>query len=101
MPSAETAPLFAEAAKLGIGFMLGYAELTQEAGQTRRFNTSILVDKAGKIALKYRKVCSCRGTPTTIMAAVPASGEGLFRGRATWVPGGARLRRHHGHVHLQ
>ena len=56
MPSAETAPLFAEAAKLGIGFMLGYAELVQEEGRTRRFNTSILVDKAGKIALKYRKV---------------------------------------------
>lgn len=56
MPSAETEPLFAEARRLGIGFMLGYAELTQEDGRIRRFNTSILVDKAGRIALKYRKV---------------------------------------------
>lgn len=56
MPSKETAPLFDEARKLGIGFMLGYAELTREDGRTRRFNTSILVDKVGKVALKYRKI---------------------------------------------
>ncbi|RTL66441.1 MAG: N-carbamoyl-D-amino-acid hydrolase [Hyphomicrobiales bacterium] len=56
MPSAETEPLFAEAKRLDIGFMLGYAELAQEDGRTRRFNTSILVDKTGRIALKYRKV---------------------------------------------
>lgn len=56
MPSPDTAPLFAEASKLGIGFMLGFAELTREDGQVRRFNTSILVDKAGAVALKYRKV---------------------------------------------
>lgn len=56
MPSAESEPLFAEARRLGIGFMLGYAELAQEDGRIRRFNTSILVDKAGRIALKYRKV---------------------------------------------
>ena len=56
MPSADTAPLFKEARRLGIGFMLGYAELTVEDGRTRRFNTSILVDKTGKIVLKYRKV---------------------------------------------
>src|SRR4026209_2547039 len=30
MPSAETRPLFDEAKKLGIGFYLGYAELTPE-----------------------------------------------------------------------
>ena len=56
MPSAETAPLFEEARRLGVGFMLGYAELIEEDGQLRRFNTSILVDKGGQIALKYRKV---------------------------------------------
>src|SRR6266404_5880301 len=36
MPSRETLPLFEEAKKLGIGFYIGYAELTP-AG--RRFNT--------------------------------------------------------------
>jgi N-carbamoyl-D-amino-acid hydrolase len=56
MPSAETTPLFEEARRLGIGFMLGYAELTEEEGRLRRFNTSILVDKTGAVVLKYRKV---------------------------------------------
>src|ERR1700752_4797619 len=40
IPSRETQPLFDEAKKLGIGFYLGYAELTPEG---RRFNTAILV----------------------------------------------------------
>src|SRR6056297_4173690 len=41
MPSAETQPLFDAAARLKIGFQLGYAELTAEG---RYFNTAILVD---------------------------------------------------------
>ena len=45
MPSNETAPLFAEAKRLGIGFHLGYAELAHEDGRKCRFNTAILVDK--------------------------------------------------------
>lgn len=56
MPSNETAPLFTTARELAIGFHLGYAELTQDAGHTRRFNTAILVDKSGSIVGKYRKV---------------------------------------------
>jgi N-carbamoyl-D-amino-acid hydrolase len=56
MPSNETAPLFNEARSLGIGFYLGFAELTAEGGRTRRFNTSIIVDGSGAIALKYRKI---------------------------------------------
>lgn len=56
MPSNETAPLFTTARELGIGFHLGYAELVQEGGRTRRFNTAVLVDKSGAIAGKYRKV---------------------------------------------
>ncbi len=55
MPSNETAPLFTESERLGIGFALGYAELTEEEGRTRRFNTAIFVDK-GRIVGKYRKV---------------------------------------------
>jgi predicted amidohydrolase len=53
MPSKETQPLFDEAKKLGIGFYLGYAELTPEG---RRFNTSILVGPDGSIVGKYRKI---------------------------------------------
>ena len=56
MPSPATQPLFDEAARLGIGFCLGYAELVEEGGQKRRFNTSILVDATGRIIGKYRKV---------------------------------------------
>jgi len=53
MPNAATRPLFERAHQLGVGFSLGYAELTPEG---RRFNTSILVDREGGIAGKYRKV---------------------------------------------
>ncbi|MBA3520051.1 MAG: N-carbamoyl-D-amino-acid hydrolase, partial [Rhizobiales bacterium] len=56
MPGRETAPLFEEARRLGIGFYLGYAELAQDNGRKRRFNTSILVDGGGRIIGKYRKV---------------------------------------------
>jgi len=55
MPSNETAPLFSEAERLGVTFTLGYAELVEEEGRIRRFNTAILVD-AGRIVAKYRKV---------------------------------------------
>jgi len=56
MPNAATLPLFAAAAKLGIGFYLGYAELTVEDGKTRRYNTSILVAPDGKPIGRYRKI---------------------------------------------
>ncbi|MBI3916619.1 MAG: N-carbamoyl-D-amino-acid hydrolase [Betaproteobacteria bacterium] len=56
MPSAETRPLFDAARKLGVGFYIGYAELLQEGGRTRRFNTAILVGPDGSIAGKYRKI---------------------------------------------
>ena len=53
MPSRETEPLFAAAREKGIGFYLGYAELTPEG---RRFNTAILVDQNASIVGKYRKI---------------------------------------------
>ena len=56
MPGPETRPLFDEARRLGIGVCLGYAELTQEGGRPRRYNTSILVDRRGSVVGKYRKV---------------------------------------------
>lgn len=56
MPSAATQPLFDEAKKLGIGFHMGFAELVEEDGQKRRFNTAILVDQNGEIIHKFRKI---------------------------------------------
>src|SRR5258708_25473648 len=50
MPSAETRPLFDLARELGVGFYLGYAELTREKGEPRHYNTSILVDPDVRIA---------------------------------------------------
>ena len=53
MPSASTQPLFDAAKQRGVGFCLGYAELTSDG---RRFNTQVLVERDGSIVAKYRKV---------------------------------------------
>ena len=56
MPGPETQALFEFSRELGIGFYLGYGELTVEDGVAHRYNSSILVDKDGVIVAKYRKV---------------------------------------------
>jgi predicted amidohydrolase len=56
MPNAVVQPLFDLAREHGVGFYLGYAELAQEEGRTRRYNTAILVGPDGRIAGKYRKI---------------------------------------------
>jgi predicted amidohydrolase len=53
MPGNETAPLFEAATRYRMGFHLGYAERTADG---HRYNTAILVNPAGEIILKYRKV---------------------------------------------
>tara|TARA_B100000945_G_scaffold105100_1_gene83250 strand:- start:1397 stop:2341 length:945 start_codon:yes stop_codon:yes gene_type:complete len=53
MPGPETQRLFDSAKSFGIGFCLGYAELTADG---RRYNTQILVERDGSIVGKYRKV---------------------------------------------
>lgn len=58
MPGPETQPLFDEAKRLGVGFSLGYAELTEPGadGVVHRFNTTILVERDGAIVGRFRKV---------------------------------------------
>jgi predicted amidohydrolase len=58
MPNADTQPLFDAAKELGVGFSLGYAELTEpdSSGKSRRFNTTIIVERDGSIVGHYRKV---------------------------------------------
>jgi predicted amidohydrolase len=53
MPNAATRPLFARALEHGMAMSFGYAELTPDG---HHFNTSILVDRDGRIVGKYRKV---------------------------------------------
>jgi len=53
MPGAATRPLFEAAKRAAMAMSFGYAELTADG---HHFNTSILVDKAGAIVGKYRKV---------------------------------------------
>ena len=53
MPGPDTKPLFDEAARLGVGFHLGYAELTPDG---HHYNTAILVERDGSLAGRYRKV---------------------------------------------
>ncbi|HKV00228.1 MAG TPA: N-carbamoyl-D-amino-acid hydrolase [Vineibacter sp.] len=53
MPGPATQPLFDRAKALGMAMSFGYAELTPDG---HHFNTSILVDRAGNIVAKYRKV---------------------------------------------
>ena len=62
MPGPDTKPLFDEARDLGIGFSLGYAQLTHietpdhPEGEARRYNTMILVDQQGEVVNRYHKV---------------------------------------------
>ncbi len=58
MPGPDTQVLFDTARDLGIGFCLGYAELTEPDAQgvQHRYNTQILVERDGTVVARYRKV---------------------------------------------
>ncbi|MCE2923273.1 MAG: N-carbamoyl-D-amino-acid hydrolase, partial [Roseomonas sp.] len=53
MPNPRVQPLFDRARALGIGFCLGYAELTPHG---KRYNTAITVGPDGSVLGKYRKI---------------------------------------------
>ena len=52
LPGPATQPLFDEAVRLGVGFHLGYAELTPDG---HRYNSAVLVERDGHVAGRYRK----------------------------------------------
>lgn len=56
MPGPQTLPLFEAARRLDIGFALGYAELGEDGGRPRRFNSMVLVGADGAIMGRYRKM---------------------------------------------
>jgi hypothetical protein len=53
MPGPETQVLFDEAKRLGVGFHLGYAELTPDGD---RYNAAVVVERDGTVVANYRKV---------------------------------------------
>ena len=56
MPDPVTRPLYEAARALEVGFALGYAELAEEGGRRRRFNTMDLVGGDGAFIGRYRKI---------------------------------------------
>jgi predicted amidohydrolase len=79
MPGPITRPLFEAAAELGVAFYLGYAELTPEG---RHFNSSILVDRSGRIAGRHRKV-HLRAMPSTSRGGRSSTWRSAISNRAT------------------
>jgi len=53
MPNPRVQPLFDRARELGVGFYVGYAELTPDG---HRFNSAVTVGPDGTILFKYRKI---------------------------------------------
>ena len=51
MPGPETRPLFEEARRLGVGFHLGYAELTSDG---HRYKRSVVMGKIGAFGRRRR-----------------------------------------------
>ena len=101
MPNPAVQPLFDRARALGIGFYVGYAELTSDG---QRFNSSILVDRDGKFSAAIAR-CICRARSSRVPAPPISSSKALFR---IWRSGISRFSgwpglasRDHGHDDLQ
>src|SRR3982750_3452948 len=53
MPNPQVQPLFDRARALGVGFYVGYAELTPDG---ERFNSAVTVGPDGQVLFRYRKI---------------------------------------------
>ena len=101
MPGNETAPLFNEAQRLGIGFYLGFAEIERRGPAVHRFNTSILVDGVGQDRRPVPQDPSPRPRRARALARLPAPGEALLRGGRSGLGRVEEHGRQLRHVHLQ
>ena len=79
MPRAETKPLFDEAARLGVGFCLGFAELTPDG---HRYNTQVLVERDGRDRRPLPQ-----GAPARPRASTSRGGRSSTSSAATSSPG--------------
>ena len=93
MPGPETQKLFDEAVRLGIGFHLGYAELTREEGRAGRYNTSILVGNDGRIIRQVPEDPPARKRRVPTRGPISEPGEVLLRPGQPGVSNLAGLRR--------
>lgn len=53
MPNPQVQPLFDRARALGVGFTVGYAELTPDG---QRFNSAVTIGPDGQVLFRYRKI---------------------------------------------
>ena len=77
MPGPETKPLFEEAARLGVGFALGYAELADG----HRYNTTVAGRRSGHGRRPLPQGPPARARGTGAVATFPAPRTGLLRAR--------------------
>ena len=83
MPGADTQPLFDEARRLGVGFSLGYAELTEPDadGIRHRYNTQVLVERGRLHRRPLPQGPPARPRGARARAGVPARRAVLLRAR--------------------
>ena len=99
MPNEYARPLFGTAAESEMGFYLGYAEISEGNGETRRYNAAILVDASGAIISKYQiTFLVTRSTSPGVFSSTWRSGT---FSRGTRYSGVRRVRRARGHVRSQ
>jgi hypothetical protein len=102
MPNPAVQPLFDRARALGIGFYVGYAELTSDG---QRFNCSILVDRDGRNSRALSQGASAGLGRAACRRSLSAARKALFRiwrSGISCLQGGTGLApRDHGHDDLQ
>ena len=102
MPGPETRPLFEEAARLGVGFYLGYCELDVSRPAASGASTpAVLVDGTGRIVGKYRKIHILGNRVFDPALPFQHMEPHYFETGDFGFPSLPRLRHASGHVHLQ